>query len=75
MSSELNSKSSLPKIPSLVRERALAERWQKSIRTLQRWRAEGYGPAYIHIGGTIHYRMEDVLAFEARMRRGGVVEQ
>ncbi|MEZ5732551.1 MAG: helix-turn-helix domain-containing protein [Paracoccaceae bacterium] len=49
----------------------LATRWQKSIRTLQRWRAEGYGPAWIHIGGSIFFRMSDVLAFEERMRRGG----
>ncbi|MCT8329358.1 helix-turn-helix transcriptional regulator [Albidovulum sediminis] len=65
----------LPPAFMLMRERAVAERWNKSIRTLQRWRAEGYGPAHIYIGGTIHYRLEDILAFEERMRRGGVVEQ
>jgi len=52
-------------------ERGLAARWGKSVRTLQRWRAEGYGPAYLRIGGTIHYRMADVLAFEQAVRRGG----
>lgn len=56
---------------SVASERALAERWNKSLRTLQRWRSEGYGPAYIRIGGTVHYRFEDVLAFEDRQRRGG----
>jgi hypothetical protein len=46
-------------------EQDVADRWQKSVRTLQRWRRDGYGPAYLRIGGTIHYRMRDVLAFEA----------
>lgn len=55
----------------LIRERELAERWKKSLRTLQRWRAEGAGPAYILIGGSVRYRMADVVAFEQRMRRGG----
>lgn len=55
----------------LVLEIELARRWRKSVRTLQRWRAEGYGPPHILIGGTIHYRVGDILAFEARQTRGG----
>lgn len=55
----------------LLQDRDLAARWRKSVRTLQRWRAEGYGPASLQIGGTIFYRLEDVLAFEARVRSGG----
>lgn len=55
----------------LLKERALAKRWKKSIRTLQRWRAIGYGPAYIQIGGSVRYRIEDVLAFETRARHSG----
>ena len=55
----------------LIRECELAERWKNSRRTLQRWRAEGAGPAYILIGGAVRYRLADVLAFEERMRRGG----
>ena len=55
----------------LLTERTLAKRWKKSIRTLQRWRAVGYGPAYIRIGGSVRYCMADVLAFEARQRRSG----
>ena len=55
----------------LIRESELAERWRTSQRTLQRWRKEAYGPAHIVIGGTIRYRIADILAFEERMRRGG----
>lgn len=53
---------------ALAREAEVATRWGRSVRTLQRWRAEGYGPAYIRIGGCICYRIADVLAFEERMR-------
>lgn len=59
----------------LASERALAHRWNKSLRTLQRWRSEGYGPPYIRIGGTVHYRVGDVLDFEDRQRHGGEEEQ
>lgn len=54
-----------------LRERDLAARWKTSGRTLQRWRAEGFGPAYVLIGGTIRYRFADVIEFERRMSRGG----
>lgn len=53
---------------ALAAEAEVARRWGRSVRTLQRWRAEGYGPAYIRIGGCIFYRVDDVLAFEGRMR-------
>lgn len=46
-------------------QRDLAGRWRVSGRTLERWRAERYGPAWIRIGGSIRYRMADVLAWEA----------
>ncbi|MBJ6370777.1 helix-turn-helix domain-containing protein [Sedimentitalea sp. CAU 1593] len=54
-----------------MRERELAWRWKVSRRTLQRWRTEGFGPAYILIGGTIRYRMADILNFERRQSLGG----
>ena len=55
----------------LVLERELARRWKRSLRTLQRWRAEGYGPAHIQIGVSIYYRIGDILAFEDLNRSGG----
>ena len=50
---------------------ALAARWKKSPRTLLRWRVAGGGPAWIRIGNSVRYRLDDILAFEDRMRRGG----
>jgi len=55
----------------LIRERELAGRWKISRRTLQRWRAERSGPTYILIGGTVRYRLADVIAYEQSMRRDG----
>lgn len=56
---------------ALVPESALAARYGKTVRALQRWRSKGYGPTYMRIGGSIFYRMEDIEAFESRMRQGG----
>lgn len=53
---------------TLVTEPDLAARWQKSVRTLQRWRYDEQGPAHVRIGGTIFYRLGDILAFEDAAR-------
>jgi len=43
----------------------LARRWRISPRTLERWRWAGRGPAFIRIGGSVRYRLEDIESFEA----------
>lgn len=49
----------------LLTEAELAQRYGLTTRTLQGWRKNGIGPAWIVIGkNTIRYRMEDVLAHE-----------
>jgi hypothetical protein len=42
----------------------LAERWQVSVRTLERWRWQKRGPKYIKVGSRVRYRIEDVENFE-----------
>jgi hypothetical protein len=54
----------------LMSEKALAKRWGKSVRTLQRWRASGHGAPHILLGRSARYRLSDVLAFETKMLRG-----
>ena len=44
----------------------LAERWNLSYRTLERWRGEGIGPAYFKLGNRIGYRLEEIEIFEQR---------
>lgn len=56
---------------SILPESALACRYGKTVRTLQRWRVDGYGPVYLRIGGSIFYRLEDIEAFEASIRQAG----
>ena len=58
-----------PILPRHLTQAELAERWQFSERTLDRWRVLGKGPAWLRLNGRIRYRLEDVLAFErSRLR-------
>lgn len=43
-------------LDDLLPEPELADEMSRSRRTLQRWRDEGVGPAYIQIGKQIFYR-------------------
>ena len=47
----------------------LADRWNISHRTLERWRWTGEGPHFIELGGRVLYRLQDVEAFEAEQLR------
>ncbi len=47
----------------------LADRWNISERTLERWRWLDEGPAYLKIGGRVVYRLEDVEHYEAENLR------
>lgn len=47
----------------------LADRWNISHRTLERWRWTGEGPHFIKLGGRVLYRLEDIEAFEAEQLR------
>jgi hypothetical protein len=46
-------------------EAELAARWRHSLRSLQRWRTDGTGPAHLRLGRRIVYRVADIEAFEA----------
>lgn len=47
-----------------LNQKQLAEYWGISQRTLERWRAIGWGPLFLKIGGRVVYRAEDILAYE-----------
>jgi hypothetical protein len=53
-------------------EKALAKRLSLSPRTLQRWRQERKGPAYLKLGGRIVYRLVDVEGWENARIRGAL---
>lgn len=43
----------------------LADRWQRSPRTLQGWRQQGKGPHYLKLGSRVVYPLAEVEAYEA----------
>lgn len=47
-----------------INQKQLAERWGISQRTLERWRAIGWGPLFLKMGGRVVYREKDVLSYE-----------
>jgi hypothetical protein len=47
----------------------LADRWQMSPRTLERWRWLGQGPRFLKLGGRVIYRLEEVELYEAEQLR------
>ena len=54
-----------------LNQRQLADRWNVSEATLERWRSDGIGPVYMKIQGRVLYRFEDIEAFEAESLRQG----
>ena len=46
----------------------LANRWNKSVHTIERYRCDGTGPVYLKIGGKVMYRLIDIEAFESERR-------
>ena len=48
-----------------LNQRQLADRWDVSEATLERWRTEGIGPVFLKLQGRVLYRVEDVEYFEA----------
>ena len=55
----------------LLRKRELAKRWKISTRTLERWQAEGFGPRWLLLGGSVRYHLSDVTAYEDAQSHGG----
>jgi predicted site-specific integrase-resolvase len=47
----------------------LADRWNISHRTLERWRWAGTGPRFVKFGGRVRYRLADIEEFEQEQLR------
>ena len=54
--------------------RDLSRHWEISVRTLERWRAESKGPAWLRLNGKVLYRIDDVMAFEEAHRHGSSLQ-
>ena len=53
----------------------LAQRWQISESTLERWRAEGIGPVFLKLRGQVRYRDTDILAYIGHVGQPLLVRQ
>ncbi len=58
-----------------LNQRQLADRWDVSEATLERWRSEGIGPVFLKLQGRVLYRHEDVEAFESESLRKSTSER
>ena len=58
-----------------LNQRHLADRWDVSEATLERWRTEGIGPVFLKLQGRVLYRDEDVEAFEVDSLRKSTSER
>ncbi len=47
-----------------LNQKQLADRWAISEATLERWRWEGIGPAFLKLGGQVRYRLVDIESYE-----------
>jgi predicted site-specific integrase-resolvase len=52
-----------------LNQRQLADRWDLSEATLERWRSEGIGPIFLKLQGQVRYWIEDIEAFETDSMR------
>jgi len=58
-----------------LNQRQLADRWDVSEATLERWRSEGIGPVFLKLQGQVRYRIEDVEDFESCSLRKSTSER
>ncbi len=58
-----------------LNQRQLADRWDVSEATLERWRSEGIGPVFLKLQGRVLYRLEDVESYEADCLRKSTSER
>ena len=52
-----------------ISQNELAQRWQVSESTLERWRSQRTGPMFLRLGGQVRYRITDKMANELRFRK------
>ena len=57
-----------------LNQHQLADRWDISEATLERWRSGGIGPIFLKLQGRVLYRLEDIEAFELESLRKSTSE-
>lgn len=59
----------LPDMHQMLSEQQAADTLCQSVRTLQKWRVTGFGPAYFKIGRSVRYRRQELLDWIESRRR------
>ena len=54
----------------LLDQSAVSLRLNVAVRTLERWRVVGFGPAWLKVGRAVRYRERDLDAWLASRERG-----
>ena len=57
-----------------LNQRQLADRWDVSEATMERWRSEGIGPVFLKLQGRVLYRIEDIETYETECLRKSTSE-
>jgi predicted site-specific integrase-resolvase len=57
-----------------LNQREIAERWDVSEATLERWRSDGIGPVFLKLQGRVLYRLEDIEKYETESLRKSTSE-
>ena len=58
-----------------LNQRQLADRWDVSEATMERWRTAGIGPIFLKMQGRVLYRIADVEAYEESSLRKSTSER
>ncbi|MCX7143821.1 MAG: DNA-binding protein [Proteobacteria bacterium] len=58
-----------------LNQRQLADRWDVSEATMERWRTAGIGPIFLKMQGRVLYRIVDVEAYEESSLRKSTSER
>ena len=55
--------------PAMLTPAQLAERWSVQVGSLANMRSQGRGPAYLRLGASVRYLVNDVSAYESANRK------
>jgi hypothetical protein len=60
--------------PIFLTEKQLANRWNISVKAVQRWRVVGQGPKWMKFGAAVRYSLAEVESIEAASLRSSTSE-
>lgn len=60
--------------PAFHDERHVADMLCQSVRTVQKWRVTGYGPALYKLDRSVRYRQDEVLSWAEARRKAHTSE-